>query len=145
MKIYMDTCCYNRTFDDQTQERIRLESEAILTILKRGQTGKYKIIGSSILELEIDQMHDERKKRNVSELYKVTNLSILYTDEIRERAREIVNMSNIKTFDSLHVAAAESANADVLLTTDGKFEKIAAKLDLKVRVLNPLKFIWEVI
>ncbi len=122
-----------------------MESEAILTILKRGQTGKYKIIGSSILELEIDQMHDERKKRNVSELYKVTNLSILYTDEIRERAREIVNMSNIKTFDSLHVAAAESANADVLLTTDGKFEKIAAKLDLKVRVLNPLKFIWEVI
>ncbi len=122
-----------------------MESEAILTILKRGQTGKYKIIGSSILELEIDQMHDERKKRNVSELYKVTNLSILYTDEIRERAREIVNMSNIKTFDSLHVAAAESANADVLLTTDDKFEKIAAKLDLKVRVLNPLKFIWEVI
>ncbi len=122
-----------------------MESEAILTILKRGQTGNYKIIGSSILELEIDQMHDERKKRNVSELYKVTNLSILYTDEIRERAREIVNMSNIKTFDSLHVAAAESANADVLLTTDGKFEKIAAKLDLKVRVLNPLKFIWEVI
>ncbi len=145
MKIYMDSCCYNRPFDDQTQERIRLESEAILTILKRGQTGKYKIIGSSILELEIDQMHDERKKRNVSELYKVTNLSILYTDEIRERAREIVNMSNIKTFDSLHVAAAESANADVLLTTDDKFEKIAAKLDLKVRVLNPLKFIWEVI
>lgn len=145
MKIYMDSCCYNRPFDDQTQERIRLESEAILTILKRGQTGKYKIIGSSILELEIDQMHDERKKRNVSELYKVTNLSILYTDEIRERAKEIVNMSNIKTFDSLHVAAAESANADVLLTTDDKFEKIAAKLDLKVRVLNPLKFIWEVI
>ena len=33
MKLYLDTCCYNRPFDDQTQERIHLESEAILTIL----------------------------------------------------------------------------------------------------------------
>ena len=28
--IYLDVCCLNRPFDDQTQERIRLESEAVL-------------------------------------------------------------------------------------------------------------------
>lgn len=27
MIIYLDNCCYNRPFDDQTQERIHLESE----------------------------------------------------------------------------------------------------------------------
>ena len=32
MKIYLDNCCFNRPFDDQTQERIHLESEAILMI-----------------------------------------------------------------------------------------------------------------
>ena len=31
MIIYLDNCCYNRPFDDQTQERIHLESEVILT------------------------------------------------------------------------------------------------------------------
>ncbi len=28
-KIYLDVCCLNRPFDDWTQERIRLEGEAI--------------------------------------------------------------------------------------------------------------------
>jgi hypothetical protein len=31
----MDVCCLNRPFDAQTQERIRLESEAVLLILER--------------------------------------------------------------------------------------------------------------
>jgi hypothetical protein len=30
LRIYLDACCLNRPFDDQTQERIRLESEAVL-------------------------------------------------------------------------------------------------------------------
>ncbi|WP_420642969.1 hypothetical protein [Candidatus Leptofilum sp.] len=29
MKIYLDVCCLNRPFDDQTQDRMRLETEAI--------------------------------------------------------------------------------------------------------------------
>ncbi len=34
MKIYLDVCCLNRPFDDQTQDRIHLEAETILTIMK---------------------------------------------------------------------------------------------------------------
>ncbi|MFO7884916.1 MAG: hypothetical protein R6U68_08850 [Desulfobacteraceae bacterium] len=32
MKIYLDNCCFNRPFDDQTSLRIRLETEAKLDI-----------------------------------------------------------------------------------------------------------------
>lgn len=56
-----------------------------------------------------------------------------------------MSVSKIRTFDSLYIAAAEEANADVLLTTDDKLEKMAEKLDLKTRVVNPLRFAWEVI
>jgi hypothetical protein len=35
MKIYLDTCCLNRPFDDQRQARIRLESEAVTLILEK--------------------------------------------------------------------------------------------------------------
>ena len=35
MKIYLDNCCYNRPFDDLSQERIYLESETILMILRK--------------------------------------------------------------------------------------------------------------
>lgn len=54
-----------------------------------------------------------------------------------------MKLSKIRTFDSLHIAAAEEAKADVLLTTDDKLEKMAEKLELKVKVMNPLKFAWE--
>lgn len=32
MRIYLDNCCYNRPFDDQSQIRIALESQAKLYI-----------------------------------------------------------------------------------------------------------------
>lgn len=145
MTIYLDNCCYNRPFDDQTQERIHLESEAVLTVLKMGQMKKIIIVGSEILELEIDRMSDENKKKKVLDLYKVADMHILYTDKIRKRSADIISVSKIRTFDSLHIASAEEANADVLLTTDDKFEKMAEKLDLRTRVINPLRFAWEVI
>ena len=145
MTIYLDNCCYNRPFDDQTQERIHLESEAVLSILKMGQMKRAVIVGSEILELEMHRMMDENKKQKVMDLYKVASMNIHYTDKIKKRAADIMSVSNISTFDSLHIAAAEEANADVLLTTDDKLEKMAEKLNLKTRVINPLRFAWEVI
>ena len=121
MTIYLDNCCYNRPFDDQTQERIHLESEAILSILKMGQMKRAVIVGSEILELEMNRMIDENKRQKVMDLYKVAGMNILYTD--KKCAVDIMSVSNISTFDSLHIAAAEEANADVLLTTDDKFGK----------------------
>lgn len=140
MKIYLDNCCYNRPFDDQTQERIHLESEAILDILRKGQIGGYETVGSDVLELEMEHIRDDEKKLRVKELYKVSNVRVSYTDEIRSRSMEIKVQSKIKTFDSLHIAAAEAIGADVILTTDMRLERMAGKLDLSVRIMNPVAF-----
>jgi hypothetical protein len=35
MLLYLDMCCLNRPFDDQSIDRNRLESEAVLAILRR--------------------------------------------------------------------------------------------------------------
>lgn len=101
--------------------------------------------GSDILDLEIEHMNDMIKKQRVKDLYSVSEVHIFYTEEIKERAKEIRKQSKIKTFDSMHIASAEAGKADVMLTTDDKLEKMCEKLDLKVRVINPLKFAWEVI
>lgn len=145
MIIYLDNCCYNRPFDDQTQERIHLESEVILTVLKMGQMKKVVIAGSEILELEMRRMQDENKKRKVLDLYRVADMRVLYTEEIKKRSADIMSVSKIRAFDSLHIASAEEAGADVFLTTDDKLEKMAEKLELRTRVVNPLRFAWEVI
>jgi hypothetical protein len=49
--IYLDVCCFNRPFDDQTQERVRLESEAVLLILGRCQRGELQLVGSEAIAL----------------------------------------------------------------------------------------------
>lgn len=145
MIIYLDNCCYNRPFDDQTQERIHLESEVILTVLKMGQMKQVVIAGSDILELEMNRMQDENKKQKVLDLYLVAGMHIPYTEKIKMRSAKIMSVSKIRAFDSLHIASAEQANADVFLTTDDKLEKMAEKLELGTRVVNPLRFAWEVI
>ena len=78
------------------------------------------------------------------DLYQVVNRRILYTESIKKRSADSMSISKIRTFDSLHIAAAE-ADADILLTVDDKFEKMAANLRLKTRVINPLRFAEEVI
>ena len=67
-----------------------------------------------------------------------------FLGNITKPSEDIMKISKIRTVDSLHIAAAESANADVLLTTDDKMSNMASKLELKVKVQNPLQFAWEV-
>lgn len=145
MIIYLDNCCYNRPFDDQSQERVHLESEVILTVLKMGQMKRAVIAGSEVLELEMSRMQDNNKKQKVFDLYRVASMCIPYTEKIKKRSIEIMSVSKIGAFDSLHIASAEEAKADIFLTTDDKLEKMADKLKLKTRVINPLRFAWEVI
>lgn len=84
--IYLDTCCYNRPFDDQSQDRIHDESEAVLSIINRCRKGEYNILGSSILELEISLIKDLSRRYNVSMLYTAAEPFVEYTDSIRTLA-----------------------------------------------------------
>ena len=52
MRVYLDNCAYNRPFDDQSQIRIRLESEAKLFIQEKIKTKKIELIWSYILDIE---------------------------------------------------------------------------------------------
>lgn len=51
-KIYLDTSAYNRPFDDQTQPKIFLESQAIAIILEMVETRMVELVSSSVLEYE---------------------------------------------------------------------------------------------
>jgi hypothetical protein len=51
--VYLDACCQNRPFDDQTQDRIRLESEAVLLVMGHIDRGEWRWIGSDVLDFGI--------------------------------------------------------------------------------------------
>ena len=51
MRIYLDMCCLKRPFDDQSQPRIRLETEAVLSLLA-AESATVDFIRSAALRLE---------------------------------------------------------------------------------------------
>ena len=143
MKIYMDVCCLNRPFDDQMQDRIRIESDAILAILSKCISREWQLLSSEVMDIEIENTHDKWKKSKIYELYKLAGEKIMLNDKIVKRAFEIQN-SGIKSFDSLHVASAEFSKADIFLTTDKNLLRVAGRLKLDVILANPLNWFMEV-
>ena len=62
MKIYMDNCCYNRPYDDQSQIRIHLETDAKLYIQDMVKNGELDLVTSFMLEYENDKNRFTHKK-----------------------------------------------------------------------------------
>lgn len=144
--IYLDVCCLNRPFDDQTQERIRLESEAVLTILSGCENGKWKLIGSEIIDFEVALIPDPERKRKVIALASVASEKIILNEAIKSQAKELQQIG-FKPYDALHLACAENSNADIFLTTDDKLLRKAIRNtnSLKIKVENPVVWLMEVI
>ena len=147
MRLYFDCCCYNRPFDDQSQDRIHDESEAILSIMKRCCTNKENIVlGSTVLNMEFNKISNKEKRANVLHLAKIIRETIIYSPEIRQRAMELEHSDTIRKMDSLHIASAEIGHADIFLSTDDKLLKACKRMQdiLKVKVKNPLLYLAEV-
>lgn len=134
----MDNCCLNRPFDDQSNIRNHLESEAIKGIISLCEQGNLKLISSQVLEFEISNTSDELRKSNLLAINGLASMNIEVTEELRQRAKTFESLK-IQAFDAMHLACAEE-NANVILTVDDKFRKNANKIqDLKIRIDNPLR------
>jgi predicted nucleic acid-binding protein len=146
IRIYLDTCCLNRPFDDQTQERVRLEAEAVLAILSRIEKGEWNWIGSDVLTDEIEQTPDTQKLSRAKLLSGFIQENIEVGEKEARRAKEL-QKEGFQLFDALHLACAESSKADVFLSTDDHLLKLAQRMSkrLKIRVVNPLIWVEEMI
>jgi predicted nucleic acid-binding protein len=145
-KIYLDTCCLNRPFDDQTQERVRLEAEAVLAILSRIEKGEWDWVGSEVLVDEIEQTPDTQKLSRARLLSGFIKQMVEIGEKEAKRAKDL-QKEGFQVFDSLHIACAEGAKADVFLSTDDRLLKLAKRMSkrLKIRVVNPLIWVEEMI
>lgn len=144
MRVYLDACCINRLTDDQTQARIRQEAEAVELILRRMRDGGIQWISSEALVDEIDRNpHVERRLENAA-LLSLASESIEVGDPIAGRAATL-RSAGYEAYDTLHLACAEAAGVDVLLTTDDDFVRKASRQDgsPRVAVLNPLSWSKE--
>jgi len=68
MRLYIDLSCLNRPFDDQGQDRIRRETEAIFAILTRIIEGRDALIWSWVLTFE-NARHPKQDRRDAIGLW----------------------------------------------------------------------------
>jgi|SRR5665213_617390 len=100
MKLYLDVCCLNRPFDDQSQTRVRLEAEAVLSILEMAQSDEIEILGSDIIDDELSEMPDKERREKVELLLALASSQIALTLAIEQRATELLkwNIAPLKQF-----------------------------------------------
>jgi hypothetical protein len=144
-RIYLDVCCLNRPFDDQRQDRIRLEAEAVLLILGRCETGAWRWLSSAVVEEEVTNTPSSERRSRVRQMLNGAHDTVALTDVAIARAQE--KALRFRTYDALHLACAEQATVDIFLTTDDGVLRIATRhtAQLQVRVANPLDWLLEVI
>ena len=144
MKYYLDLCCLNRPFDEQVQLRVRLETQAVLSILEACRDGKHQFASSGALEVENSLNPNPERRNKVSVLMDQAGERVELSPKVDHRAAESLALG-FGRMDAYHLASAEIGNCDRLATTDDQFLKQAAKHagQLRVKVVNPVQLIAE--
>lgn len=143
MKIYLDNCCFNRPFDDQSQIRIRLESEAKLKIQEEIQKGHVELIWSYILDYENNRNPFQERKDRINGWKKYAIVDIQGSHELIEMANSL-NKKGFPKIDSLHMACAIISKCEYFLTTDDKILKLSIAVN-EININDPIGFIKEVL
>lgn len=144
MKVYLDNCCYNRPFDDQTQIRICLETQAKIHIQKLILGKKIELVYSYMSVFENNDNPNKRCRRIVSDFFQNATEFVSHTEMLQvEAIAEGVTKQNIKNKDALHIASAILSGCEYFITTDDIVLK-RCKSD-KIKICSPIEFLiyWE--
>ncbi len=137
LKLYLDNCCFNRPFDDQSQLLVRLETEAKLFIQRQIKAGKIEIVWSSILDFEIKKSPFQ-SRWEAFDAFRRLSRNIVEVDEDVKRTSFIFQSRGLAWVDALHVACAVKAECEYFVTVD---KRILNKAISGIKVLNPIQFV----
>jgi predicted nucleic acid-binding protein len=132
VRLYLDMCCLKRPFDDQTQPRIRFETEAVLGLLAE-DSRRVALVRSGAHDLENDQnplpWRAERVRAWLAERPRLEPNG----DALQRRTAELM-ASGVRGFDALHLACAEMAGVEVFVTCDDRLLAVARRLEATIKV-----------
>ena len=145
-RVYFDACCLNRPFDDQSQARIRLETEATEHLLRAVEEGRLLWVASYALLYEIHKCPEESRRTAVLALC-VRATEHMASDEAAMQRAMALRLHGLRDLDALHLACAERSGVEVLVTTDDAFISAARRLTpvSSTRIVNPVVYALEVL
>ena len=140
MKVYLDNCCFNRPYDDQSQIRISLETQTKLYVQDLVKKREIDLATSYVLWYENSQNPYETKRRAISDFLQKNSIEYIDVDKadlIKTKAEEIMK-TGVKMKDAYHVACAIYASCDCFLTTDDRLLKYRTD---EIQIINPVDFV----
>ncbi|MDR1884380.1 MAG: PIN domain-containing protein [Prevotella sp.] len=136
-RIYLDNCCFNRPYDDQTQLGISLETLAKLHIQGLVIENRIELVWSFILKFENSRNLFSGKRKAIAQWEKLSSFFVEMSEDIRAVAKEIT-ATGVKEADAAHVACAIAGNCDYFITVDKRLLKYR---DKRIVICNPVEFI----
>ena len=144
MRIYFDNCCLQRPLDDQTQPRIRVETEAMFSLLAAVQAGDLSLLGSEALDYEVSRIPDEARQTEVLAVLSLAFERLEVSDAVEMVALSF-EQQGVPAMDAIHLALASAAKADFFCTCDDKLLRKAQALPgLGCGVISLLGLVPEV-
>ena len=140
MKLYLDMCAWKRPFDDQSDDRIWMESLAVIRILDLARAGNIRIMTSRALVLENNRNPKALRRMRVSALLNAYSGPMEVSNSTLTRAMHL-RAKGFDDMDALHLAFAESLGADYFVTCDDSI--ISFKRKVGVKVISPVDFLKE--
>jgi predicted nucleic acid-binding protein len=138
IRVYLDTSVYNRLYDDQTQSKIYLETQAVLIILNLIETQQIKSVHSAVLSYENRKNPFPIIQQSIQTYLTKSSYFQPLNETIRQRAKQL-ETQGIKPIDALHVASFEASQSDFFLTCDKRLLNRCQALTIPT--LNPVNFI----
>jgi len=135
-------CSIKRPFDDQSQNRIWIETQSVIRILDAFHTAEIKVCNSEALVFENSLNPNPIRKKRVASLLSRFGTPFKGSLSIYQRA-EIIHRKGIDDIDALHLAFAEKMNAVYFITCDDHILSLAGRCGLLVKVTDPAVFIKE--
>ena len=136
-KVYLDNCSYNRPFDNQSQMKIRLETEAKLYIQSGVREKRYSLVWSYMLDYENDDNPYEEKRNAIAPWKEIADDYCSSSDDILSAGHRFMEQG-IKAKDALHIACAIKSGCEYFITTDDRLTK--KSID-KIIIINPIDFV----
>lgn len=140
MRIYLDNCSYNRPYDDQTQMRIHMETEAKLHVQNMVKQEKLELVTSYILNYENSNNRSIHKRDAIDKFMKEYSMFYVSTksEEIVTDYAQKIMKTGIKEKDAYYVACVVVAGCAFFITTDDRLLKYQ---DDNINLITPGEFI----
>jgi len=140
--LYLDLNCFNRPFDDQSQDRIVRETAAIFSVLQRIIDAIDHLAWSAIVDFENAQHPLVDRRTEIAHWAQRAVAHVGVSEQVSARAQALTEVG-FGALDAAHVACAEAAACDCLLTCDDRLIRVARRVQLAVRVQNPVEYLEE--